>query len=188
MGRESGFIAAGATLASQEVNFTLVPEVPFKLDGPQGFLAVLAERMKDRGHAVIVVAEGAGQDLIAGPENETDPSGNVKLYDIGTFLKERITHYFAEHDLPVNIKYIDPSYIIRSVPANSEDSFLCDQYARNAVHAGMAGKTDALIGYWNASFIHVPLTLANRSRHRISPESDLWNSVIAATGQPRSWE
>jgi len=186
MGRDSGFIAAVATLASQEVNFCLVPEVPTRLDGPRGFLSVLKARMIARKHAVIVVAEGTGQDLLPAA-NEVDASGNRRHQDIGLFLKNRIESYFEAEGPKVSVKYIDPSYIIRSVPAGSDDSLLCDQYARHAVHAAMAGKTDALIGFWNACFMHVPIAMAVESKNLVSPESDLWNGVIAATGQPHSW-
>ncbi len=184
MGRYSGSIAAGATLASQEVNFTLVPEVPFRLDGEGGFLAVLKRRMLLRGHAVIVVAEGAGQDLMPEAPSGKDASGNVKLADIGPFLREKILRYLAAEGMAANVRYIDPSYIIRSVPANTEDSLLCDRLARNAVHAAMAGKTDVLMGLWYNTFIHVPIPLAISAKKRLSPESEVWRAVLAATGQP----
>lgn len=185
MGREAGFIAAGATLASQEVNFTLIPEVPFPLEGEHGFLAALKKRLADRSHAVIVVAEGAGQDLMSQQRTERDASGNLKLNDIGVFLKDRITAFFAEAGVPMGMKYFDPSYFIRSVPANSDDRLLCDALARHAVHAAMAGKTDVLIGLWHNQFLHVPIGLAIASQRRLSPESDMWLGVLQATGQPR---
>ena len=183
MGRDSGYIAAGATLASQEVNFTLVPEVPFRLDGPEGFLAVLEARLKRRGHAVVVVAEGAGQGLLGGAEAHRDASGNALHQDIGVFLREQIVAHFKRAGIPMSMKYLDPSYYIRSVPANSEDAMLCDQYARNAVHAAMAGKTGLLIGFKNG-FTHVPLALVAGQRQRINAEGALWRSVLASTGQP----
>jgi 6-phosphofructokinase 1 len=184
MGRHSGSIAAGATLASQEVNFTLVPEIPFALEGEDGFLACLRRRILDRAHAVIVVAEGAGQDLVPGGETKRDASGNVRLHDIGPFLKQRIADYFAGVGIPVNVRYFDPSYVIRSVPANTDDSLLCDRLARNAVHAAMAGKTDVLMGLWYNTFIHVPIPLAIAEKKSLGPESEVWNALLAATGQP----
>ena len=187
MGRDSGFIAAGATVASQEVNFVLVPEIPLRLDGPMGFLAALHRRILDRHHAVVVVAEGAGQDLLKA-ETGLDKSGNKLKADIGVYLRERIQAYFREQGTEVNLKYIDPSYIIRSVPANSQDARLCDGFARNAVHAAMSGKTDLIIGDWYSVYVHVPIALATASRKKIDPESDLWRAVIAATGQPQSWD
>ncbi len=186
MGRDSGFITAGAAVASQEVNFVLVPEVPIHLDGPKGFLATLHRRMTDRHHAVIVVAEGAGQEFMK-QEDEIDKSGNRKKADIGLFLRDRILAYFKEKSTEVNLKYIDPSYIIRSVPANSQDAWLCDGFARNAVHAAMAGKTDLIIGYWHGVFVHVPIPAAVSSRKKVNPESELWKAVISATGQPHQW-
>jgi 6-phosphofructokinase 1 len=186
MGRDSGFIAAGATVASQEVNFVLIPEIPVRLDGPKGFLAALHRRIVERHHAVVVVAEGAGQDLLK-PEDGVDKSGNRLKADIGVYLRDRIQAFFKEQGTEANLKYIDPSYIIRSVPANSQDARLCDGFARNAVHAAMAGKTDLIIGDWYSVYVHVPIPLATASRKKIDPESDLWNAVIAATGQPQAW-
>lgn len=184
MGRYSGSIAAGATLASQEVNFTLVPEVPFSLTGENGFLAHLKRRILNRGHAVIVVAEGAGQELVATGEIERDASGNVKLHDIGPWLRQAIADYFAAEGIPTVVRYFDPSYMIRSVPANTDDSLLCDRLGRNAVHAAMAGKTDVLMGMWYNSFIHVPISLATSERKLLRPESEVWRAVLASTGQP----
>lgn len=188
MGRDSGFIAAGAAVASQEVNFVLVPEIPLRLDGPQGFLATLHRRMVARHHAVVVVAEGAGQDLMEPPDACADKSGNRKKADVGVFLRDKISAYFKEKGTEVNLKYIDPSYIIRSVPANSQDARLCDGFARNAVHAALAGKTDLIVGFCHGLFVHVPIPAAVQSRKKIEPESDLWHAVIAATGQPQIWD
>ena len=184
MGRHSGSIAAGATLASQEVNFTLIPEIPFALEGEGGFLDCLTQRMRARGHALIVVAEGAGQEYIPGESPGTDDSGNPRLKDIGAFLKDRIAEHFRRLGIPVTLRYFDPSYIIRSVPAGTEDSLLCDRLARNAVHAAMAGKTNVLIGLWYNTFIHVPIPLAISEKKRLSPTSEVWRSVLLATGQP----
>jgi len=184
MGRHAGFIAAGAALASQEANFVLIPEVRFPLDGPGGFLEVLEKRIEARKHAVIVVAEGAGQHLFDGESGECDASGNRKFLDIGVFLRDRIAQHFKAAGIPVNIKYIDPSYIIRSVPANSDDSLLGDAMARHAVHAAMAGKTDVLIGTENGQFVHIPICTAVARKKHLSPGDELWLRVIEATGQP----
>jgi 6-phosphofructokinase 1 len=181
MGRDSGFIAAGATLASQEVNFTLVPEVHFKLDGDCGLLANLHRRVLERHHAVLVVAEGAGQHLMPAAE-ERDASGNLLHRDIGLFLRHKIRDYFQTQRLPVVIRYFDPSYYIRSVPASTVDSVLCDSFARHAVHAAMAGKTDMIVGLQHGVFINVPIPMATRQRKRLSAEE--WASVVTATGQP----
>jgi 6-phosphofructokinase 1 len=180
MGRHAGFITAAAVVASQDVNFALVPEVPFNL---QEFLAALKRRMLAKSHAVIAVAEGAGQDLLAGDKNETDASGNVKLRDIGPFLRERIETYLKAEGIPVEIRYFDPSYQIRSRPANSEDALLCDLFARHAVHAAMAGKTGVVIGFLHERFIHVPIELLAEYQKRLDPASGWWRSILATTGQ-----
>jgi len=187
MGRAAGYIAAAATLASQEVNFTLVPEVPFQLCGDRGLLSVLRRRIIDRQHAVIVVAEGAGQHLFASCPAECDASGNVKFQDIGLYLKKAILDYFAQHGPKVEMKYIDPSYIVRSVPANCEDGMLCDQYARRAVHAAMSGRTDVLVGLLSGAFVHVPIPMAVAEKRYVNVEGELWASVLSATGQPRKF-
>jgi 6-phosphofructokinase 1 len=188
MGRHAGFIAAGATVASQDVNFTLIPEVPFKLDGAHGFLAALKQRIRKRKHAVVVVAEGAGQDLLAQGDSRRDASGNVKLKDIGPFLRDRIEGYFKAEKIPMVMRYFDPSYLIRSSPANSEDSILCDLFARHAVHAAMAGKTGLVIGYLHDRFIHVPIKLLASRQKRLDPNGPAWSAVLAATGQPERFE
>lgn len=188
MGRHAGFIAAGATVASQDVNFTLVPEVPFRLDGPRGFLAALQRRMLQRAHAVVVVAEGAGQDLLAASGATRDASGNIKLQDIGPFLRQRIEAHFQAEKIPVVMRYFDPSYFVRSSPANSEDSILCDFFARHAAHAAMAGKTGLVVGYLHNRFIHVPIELlASRKKH-LDEAGFAWSAVLAATGQPERFE
>jgi 6-phosphofructokinase 1 len=188
MGRHAGFIAAGATVASQDVNFILVPEVPFKLDGPRGFLAALKARILRRAHAVVVVAEGAGQDLLKQAGTERDASGNVKLKDVGLYMRERIETYFKAEKVPAVMRYFDPSYLIRSSPANSEDSILCDLFARNAVHAAMAGKTGLVIGYLHDQFIHVPIELLTSRKKSMDPDGFAWSAALAATGQPERFE
>jgi len=184
MGRMSGFIAANAALALAEVNFVLIPEVPFGLEGPNGLFALVEDRLRKRDHAVIIVAEGAGQEYVTDTTGRTDESGNRALGDIGTFLKKSLKEYFKKTDLYVNIKYIDPSYMVRSVPANAHDAIYCIQLAQNAVHAAMAGKTGIIIGQWNGHFTHVPINLACSTRKMLSPNDPLWLSVLEATGQP----
>ena len=183
MGRHSGFIAATAVLAQQDVNFVLIPEVDFDLAGPHGLLTALEKRLADRKHAVIVVAEGAGQKFFENKKNERDASGNIKLKDIGIFLKDAISSYFAEKGIDISIKYIDPSYMIRSLPANANDRVFCSFLGRNAVHAGMSGKTSMLIGHWNNQFVHVPMKLIAEKRKQINPGGSLWRSALEATGQ-----
>jgi 6-phosphofructokinase 1 len=186
MGRDSGFIAASASLATQEVNFVLVPEISFDLYGPRGFLKILWKRLENKHHAVVVVAEGAGQDLFDSKDSEKDASGNIKHKDIGIYLKEKIKEEFNAKGLPYSIKYIDPSYIIRSAPANPNDSKFCNLLAQNAVHAALSGKTDFVVGYWNNEFTLLPIPMAVAKRKKIDIEGELWWNVLEATGQPIS--
>jgi 6-phosphofructokinase 1 len=186
MGRHSGFIAANATIASNEVNYVFVPEVQFKMDGEKGFLNLLENRIVSRGHAVVCVAEGAGQDILAtdASTQKKDASGNVVLQDVGAYFKKRISDYFNEKNIEINLKYIDPSYMIRSQPAVPADSIYCTILGQNAVHAGMAGKTGLMIGQWNNIYTNVPIELATSVRKTINPESMFWFNVLESTGQP----
>jgi 6-phosphofructokinase 1 len=184
MGRESGFIACYAALASQQANFCLIPEVHFELNGSRGLLETLRHRIALRKHAVIVVAEGAGQDLLPSDSAGTDASGNRRLGDIGVFLRDEINHFFQSRNISITLKYIDPSYAIRSVPASPQDNVYCSILAHNAVHAGMAGKTNMLVGRWHDTFVHIPVILVIGGRRNIEPEGDIWRSVLEATGQP----
>jgi 6-phosphofructokinase 1 len=181
MGRDSGFIAAYSVLVNSNVNFCLVPEVRFSLEG---FLETLRHRLERRGHAVVVVAEGAGQDLME-KTAERDASGNVKYGDIGIFLRDAIKSYFQRAGTEINLKYIDPSYTIRSVPANPHDSAFCLLLGHSAVHAGMSGRTNMVVSFWNHQFTHVPISLAVSQRKKIDPKGMLWSSVLASTGQPK---
>jgi 6-phosphofructokinase 1 len=183
IGRHSGFIASYAALASHDVDFVLVPEVPFSLDGAAGFLACLRQRVQRRGHAVIVVAEGAGQDLFA-HDGARDASGNARLADIGLLLRERIAADFAAAGTELSFRYVDPGYAIRSVPANGYDAVYCLRLAQAAVHAAMAGRTAMVVGRWHGRFVHLPISLATGSRSQVDPDGDLWMSVLEATGQP----
>ncbi len=180
MGRESGFIAAFAALAYNDVNYCLIPELPFTL---KGFLEALEKRLDEKGHAVIVVGEGAGQDLMQKTQ-QLDASGNIRFGDIGSFLRDQINAHFKGLGKEINLKYIDPSYIIRSVPANAHDSAFCLLLGQNAVHAGMAGRTNMVVGDWGGAFTHVPIPMAVSKRKKIDPDGRLWNIVLASTGQP----
>jgi len=181
MGRESGFIAAYASITNGDVNFCLIPEMNFSIEA---FLKALQKRLENRKHAVIVVGEGAGQDLMAASDRR-DASGNIRLGDIGLFLKDRIHTYFKKIEMDVTLKYIDPSYTIRSMPANTHDAGFCLLLGHNAVHAGMCGKTNTVVGHWNNEFTHVPIPLAVSRRKQIDPNSRFWSNVLSCTGQPR---
>jgi 6-phosphofructokinase 1 len=188
MGRHAGFLTAEATVASQDVNFTLIPEVPFQLEGKGGFLPALEQRVASRGHAVIAVAEGAGQELLGNTGNERDASGNVRLSDIGLFLQKKIEEWFQARKIPYIMRYFDPSYIVRSSPDNAEDTILCDQFARHAAHAAMAGKTGLVIGFLHDRFIHVPIELLTSQTKRLDPDGPAWSTVLSATRQPHRFE
>ena len=181
MGRDSGFIAAYATLANNDVNFCLVPEVRFTLEV---FLDALKDRLERRGHAVIVAGEGTGQDLME-KRQERDASGNIRFGDIGIFITDQIKNYFNEAGIEVNLKYIDPSYTIRSMPANPKDSAFCLLLGHNAVHAAMTGRTNMLVGNWKGAFTHVPIEHAVSKRKQINPIGRFWSNVLSCTGQPR---
>lgn len=184
MGRHAGYIAANTVLATGHANFCLIPEVPFALEGKDGLLARVERRIAERGHAVIVVAEGAGQEFFKGESERRDASGNVKLNDVGQFLRDKLNAHFAERTMSVSVKYIDPSYMIRAAPAHPFDMLHCVRFAQNAVHAAMAGKSGMLIGYWHGHMTHVPLRALEGRKQNISPQGELWFNVLEMTGQP----
>jgi 6-phosphofructokinase 1 len=184
MGRHSGFIACYAALARSGADVVLIPEVPFSLDGEQGLLAHLRRRVEERGHAVVVVAEGAGQDLLDGHAEGRDASGNAKLQDIGPYLRRRIGDHFSDAGVETSIRYIDPSYAIRSVPANPYDSVYCVRLSQAAVHAAMSGRTEMVVGRWRRRFVHIPMGVAVSRRNQVDPHGDLWMAVLESTGQP----
>jgi 6-phosphofructokinase 1 len=183
MGRDSGYIAAHTALASHEVNFVLIPEVPFNLEGYNGFLHHLEQRIVKRHHAVIVVAEGAMQEQLL-TEKKFDAGGNVKMADVGIYLRDRISKYFDEKKIEINLKYIDPSYVIRSAPANPSDSIYCERLGNAAVHAAMAGKTKLIIGLVHNEFVHLPIKSVITHRNKVDPEGNLWRDTLDATHQP----
>ena len=184
MGRQSGHIAVSAALAQNDVNYVLIPEVPFALNGEKGFLSVLAKRLRKRGHAVILVAEGAGQDFFSSDGFQgRDASGNLRLFDIGLHLKTEIEMFFKKQNWEINLKYFDPSYTVRSVPAGAIDSLYCELLGHYAVHAGMAGKTGMVIGLYNGEYVHLPIKTVT-TRKKVDPQGVLWMRVLEATGQP----
>jgi len=185
MGRDSGFISAYATLANPVVNFCLIPEEEWSLEGPHGLLEALERRFRRKAHAVIAVAEGAGQANFKDLPERKDASGNILKHDIGAYLCERFRDYFADRRIPMSLKYFDPSYSIRSVAASGTDQILCHRLAEYAVHAAMAGKTNMVTGYWNRSFVNVPISVATFERQKIDINGSLWRSVLACTGQEK---
>lgn len=185
MGRDSGFIAAQAALASMDVNICLVPEVDFDLNGKNGVFELIERRLSYKGHCVIAVAEGAGQKFFH-QEERRDKSNNIIHNDIGLFMKQQIAAYFQDHPLRPTIKYIDPSYIIRSQPANADDSIFCLRLGQSAVHAAMSGRTNLVTAYWGRLFTHIPIEYVVSGRRNINPKSLFWQSVLEITRQPRN--
>lgn len=187
MGRHSGYITTLAALANGNVNFCLIPEVPFDLEGPKGFLAALTQRLHKRGHALIAVAEGAGQESFLKDEAARlgkDASGNPRLADVGLALKRATEEHFKKLAMPVNVRYIDPSYYIRSAPCTANDSVFCLQLAHMAAHAAMSGRTAMLVGLWKNTFTHVPLREVVRGKRQLDPSCHLWTTLVQSTGQP----
>ena len=180
MGRHAGFIAAAATVASQDVNFCLVPEQKFS---PECLFDALEKRLQRKNHAVIVVAEGAGEELLEGT-GEKDASGNTILGNIGHFLRDAINRHFRERKIEMTLRYFDPSYLIRGCPANTEDALLCDRMGRHAVHAAMSGRTGLVIGFLHGQFVHVPIDLITAGSKRLDPDGELWSAVLSTTRQP----
>jgi 6-phosphofructokinase 1 len=186
MGRSAGYLATFAALGSGDVDLVLVPEVPIVLDGPGGVLPFLRQRVKEQKFAVVVVAEGAGEELLEAT-NVVDRGGNRLLPPIGEYMRDRIKEYFVEHGEEATMKYIDPSYTVRSVPANGADSLYCMELAQNAVHGAMAGYTGFSVGLVNNNVVYLPIPqLVASSPRQMSPCGTTWERVLAMTGQPNT--
>lgn len=187
MGRNCGALTATAAVAMNDIDFVLVPEVPIVLEGQNGLLNAIVRKVLEKGYITIAVAEGAGQDLFPPSDIQKDLSGNIKLKDIGKFLQQKITEEFKNRNIETTLKYIDPSYMLRSQTTSADDSVFCAKLGQNAVHAAMAGKTGCLIGYAYERFTHVPLTAITLEKKQLDINEPLWLSVLAATGQPAQW-
>lgn len=186
MGRESGFLATHAAIASGDVNFLLIPEVPFELEGMSGFLQILRKRLESRHHALVVVAEGVSERLLSSPHEKVplDASGNRIMEDVGIYLRDRVSRWLKEQEVESRVRYIDPSYLVRSFRANSMDSIYCQNLAHNAVHAAMSGRTRMLVATCNNIYCHIPLEAIVQGRKFVDPNGDLWRSAMETTGQP----
>ncbi|XP_064959302.1 ATP-dependent 6-phosphofructokinase 3-like isoform X2 [Musa acuminata AAA Group] len=188
MGRFSGFIAMYATLASRDVDCCLIPESPFYLEGRGGLFEYIEKRLKDNGHMVIVVAEGAGQELIADSVRSMgheDASGNKLLLDVGLWLSQKIKNYFTSRQrMTINLKYIDPTYMIRAIPSNASDNVYCTLLAQNAVHGAMAGYTGFTIGVVNGRHTYIPFYRVTEKRNKVIITDRMWARLLSSTNQP----
>jgi 6-phosphofructokinase 1 len=186
MGRSAGFLAAFAALGSGDVDLVLIPEVPIVLEGPNGILPFLRRRIKEQGYAVVVVAEGAGEELL-GVSEVKDAGGNRALPEIGPYIQKMAREYFARFDEEATIKYVDPSYSVRSIPANAADALYCQQLAMDAVHGCMAGLTGFSVGVVNKSPVYIPIPLlVQTSPRNLDPHGMTWTQILAMTGQPNT--
>ncbi|ERM94446.1 hypothetical protein AMTRI_Chr04g190030 [Amborella trichopoda] len=183
MGRSSGFIAMHASLSSGQIDVCLIPEVPFKVEGPSGVLRHLQHLIQIKGNAVVCVAEGAGQDLLQ-KSNATDASGNIVLGDIGVHLQQQIKKYFKSIDVPADVKYIDPTYMIRACRANASDAILCTVLGQNAVHGAFAGFSGITVGVCNTHYVYFPIPEVIASPRQVDPNSRMWHRCLTSTGQP----
>lgn len=183
MGRSSGFITMHAALSSGQVDICLIPEVPFKLEGPYGVLEHLEHLIKTKGSAVICVAEGAGQEMLE-KTNATDLSGNVVLSDIGVYIQQKIKSHFKSIGVHSDVKYIDPTYMIRACRANASDAILCTVLGQNAVHGAFAGFSGITTGICNTHYVYLPVPEVIKSPRYVNPHSRMWHRCVTSTGQP----
>ncbi|KAF3531932.1 hypothetical protein DY000_02038431 [Brassica cretica] len=187
MGRYSGFIAMYATLASRDVDCCLIPESPFYLEGEGGLFEYIEKRLKESGHMVLVIAEGAGQDLMSkSMESMTlkDASGNKLLNDVGLWLSQSIKDHFNQKKMVMNLKYIDPTYMIRAVPSNASDNVYCTLLAQSAVHGAMAGYTGYVSGLVNGRQTYIPFYRITEKQNHVVITDRMWARLLSSTNQP----
>ncbi|XP_041001486.1 ATP-dependent 6-phosphofructokinase 5, chloroplastic-like [Juglans microcarpa x Juglans regia] len=183
MGRSSGFIAMHASLASGQIDICLIPELHFNLHGPHGVLRHLKYLIETKGSAVICVAEGAGQDFLQ-KTNAKDASGNTVLGDIGVHIQQEIKKHFKGIGVPVDVKYIDPTYMIRCGRANASDGILCTVLGQNAVHGAFAGYSGITVGICNTHYVYLPIPEVISYPRLVDPNSRMWHRCLTSTGQP----
>ncbi|CAA0821309.1 ATP-dependent 6-phosphofructokinase 3 [Striga hermonthica] len=184
MGRYSGFIAMYATLASRDVDCCLIPESPFYLEGKGGLFEYIEKTLKANGHMVIVIAEGAGQELLTG-KNEQDASGNKLLQDVGLWISQKIKEHFTkQNNIPITLKYIDPTYMIRAIPSNAADNVYCTLLAQSAVHGAMAGYTGFTSGLVNGHQTYIPFYRITEKQNMVVITDRMWARLLSSTNQP----
>jgi len=188
MGRYSGFIAIYATLASRDVDCCLIPESPFYLEGPGGLFDYMDKRLKENGHFVIVIAEGAGQELLSeclSAMDQQDASGNKVLQDVGLWISQKIKDHFTKHKkMEISLKYIDPTYMIRAIPSNASDNVYCTLLAHSAIHGAMAGYTGFTVGPINGRHAYIPFDRVTERQKKIVITDRVWARVLSSTNQP----
>ncbi|XP_010536840.1 PREDICTED: ATP-dependent 6-phosphofructokinase 3 [Tarenaya hassleriana] len=184
MGRYSGFIAMYATLASRDVDCCLIPESPFYLEGEGGLFEFVERRLKENGHMVIVIAEGAGQELMLESTTLKDASGNKLLKDVGLWLFQSIKDHFSAKKATINLKYIDPTYMIRAVPSNASDNVYCTLLAQSAVHGAMAGYTGFTSGLVNGRQTYIPFYRITEKQNKVVITDRMWARLLSSTNQP----
>ncbi|KAH7282803.1 hypothetical protein KP509_35G048000 [Ceratopteris richardii] len=185
MGRYSGYIAMYATLASRDVDLCLIPEVPFHLEGEGGLYEFVDKRLRENGHMVIVVAEGAGQELMETSTQARDASGNQLLRDIGLWLSQKLKdHYSKTKNESLNLKYIDPTYMIRAIPSNASDNVYCTLLAQSGLHGAMAGYTGFTIGPVNGRHAFIPISRVTERPNRVNIADRMWARLLSSTNQP----
>ena len=177
MGRQSGFIAMYASIASGEVDVSLIPEVPFAMDGPNGVVEHIDYLLKAQGHAIVCLAEGAGQEFVM--QDGLDPSGNPILGDIGPWFCKKV-----KKALGADVKYIDPTYMVRGCTANAHDKVYCNILGQNAAHAAMAGFTGCSVGLVNTHYVYLPIPMLIEKPRYVDPNSRMYQRLLASTGQP----
>eukprot|EP00268_Persea_americana_P032919 TRINITY_DN3256_c0_g1_i5.p1 TRINITY_DN3256_c0_g1~~TRINITY_DN3256_c0_g1_i5.p1 ORF type:complete len:208 (-),score=41.12 TRINITY_DN3256_c0_g1_i5:798-1421(-) len=188
MGRYSGFIAMYATLASRDVDCCLIPESPFYLEGKGGLFEYIEKRLKENGHMVLVLAEGAGQELMAESMravSHEDASGNKLLLDVGLWISQKIKDHFTERNkMVINLKYIDPTYMIRAIPSNASDNVYCTLLAQSAVHGAMAGYTGFTVGLVNGRHTYIPFYRVTETQNQVVITDRMWARLLSSTNQP----
>eukprot|EP00668_Euglena_longa_P014128 GGOE01018102.1.p1 GENE.GGOE01018102.1~~GGOE01018102.1.p1 ORF type:complete len:494 (+),score=144.75 GGOE01018102.1:38-1483(+) len=175
MGRDSGFVARNAALSNNVVDACLIPEVPFEIKGNGGLLPWLDGHLATKHCAVIVICEAAGQQHL--PCLGKDPTGHNIYEDTGKWLKKAIETHWQETGQEGKVFLIDPSYMLRSVPANTGDNMFCIQLAQAAVHTAYSGYSGVTVGRYHDLYGVMPIEMVVSGLRKVNPKGSLWQTL-----------
>nr|GME10558.1 ATP-dependent 6-phosphofructokinase 5, chloroplastic-like [Ipomoea batatas]GME16659.1 ATP-dependent 6-phosphofructokinase 5, chloroplastic-like [Ipomoea batatas] len=96
----------------------------------------------------------------------------------------QVKKYFREIGVPADVKYIDPTYMIRACRANASDGILCTVLGQNAVHGAFAGYSGITVGICNTHYVYFPIPEVISQARCVDHNSRMWHRCLTSTGQP----
>jgi len=173
MGRGAGWIALSAALAGG-AEIVLIPEIPYDVNKVVDILKGRISRGK--GHAIIVIAEGAmaqGGSVVASKSDEAGRQDQV-LGGVGYVLQKQIKAL-----LDVDTRVTVLGHLQRGGSPISYDRILATQFGVKAVEMVKEAKFGYMVSYRHPRIVSVPLKEAIANYNFVSLDHPL---VKAAQG------